>query len=57
MGAGNGSISRLQPLNGFRHIVAETSIPCVPFDVLLSIYNRAGQARVRDSESMVCTAL
>ena len=57
MGTGNGHISRLQSLDGFGYIVAETSMPGMPLDVLFSIYNRAGQARVRDSEPMIRAAL
>ena len=57
MCAGNGDISRLQSLNGFGHIIAEASIPGMAVAVLFSVYNSARQARVCDSESMICAAL
>ena len=57
MCAGNSDTSRLQSLDRFGHIIAEASIPGMAVGVLLSIYNSARQASVRDSESVICAAL
>jgi hypothetical protein len=57
MGAGSSNVSRLQSLDAFWHIIAETSIPRVPFGLLLSIYNDAGHASIVDTQPMVCSAL
>lgn len=57
MGAGSSNVSRLQSLDAFWHIIAETSIPRVPFGLLLSIYNGAGHASIADTQPMICSAL